>query len=550
LFQEKLFPVTRHIMTYRPRVTSIAYSTGKNGTNYDIGSEKNFSNGFSKEKGSLSHSNSDSADVHGDGYFENGIFIKNHGLNWVITGLFLVGDLAGGGLVALPTATIQLGIVPGIVIGIIMNIIFMITAYMLGVSWTILLKRWPEYRTHCRKPYPEIAYRALGRICRMLVSICIDVTQFGIAVVYLLLSAKNIHDAIKSFSGDNISFCFVVLIVAACLTPVLFLKSPQDFWWAVVLAMFTTSAAVILILTGTSLDYKTCHDVAKYPDFKITNIFLGLGTLLFSYGGHSAFPTIQHDMKVPKDFNKSAVLAFIILFFMYTPVCIIGYFTYGNSLRDSVINSLQKDWIQQAVNLLITIHCILTLTIVFNPLNQEVEEIFNVPQKFGPKRVMVRTGMMVAVVFVAESVPTFGPLLDLMGGSTLTLTSVVLPALFYIYLVAGDKKAEEKSALRGFSTEEDNDPVTLEELIKYSNPIALGLCAFICLFGIFGGAAATYSAIRELTGTEFSYPCYVLPFINSSSANDGQSTNCCGGNQTVTAHSGITCSDPKLDFYS
>ena len=178
---------------------------------------------------------------------------------------------------------------------------------------------------------------------------------------------------------------------------------------------------------------------------------------------------------------------------------------------------------------------------------------------------MVRTGMMIAVVFVAESVPTFGPLLDLMGGSTLTLTSVVLPALFYIYLVAGDKKAAEKSALRGFSTEEDNDPVTLGELIKYSNPIALGLCAFICrksllvpiyiniyfpVFGLFGGAAATYSAIRELTGTAFSYPCYVLPFVNSSSANGGQSTNCCGGNQSVAAHSGITCSDPKLDFYS
>jgi len=35
---------------------------------------------------------------------------------------------------------------------------------------------------------------------------------------------------------------------------------------------------------------------------------------------------------------------------MYTPVCIIGYMTYGNSLRESVINSLQHVWIQQ-VNL-------------------------------------------------------------------------------------------------------------------------------------------------------------------------------------------------------
>lgn len=65
---------------------------------------------------------------------------------------------------------------------------------------------------------------------------------------------------------------------------------------------------------------------------------------------------------------------------MYTPVGIVGYFTYGDSLHDSVINSIQTQGIQQAINLLITIHCILTLTIVFSPLNQDMEEIFKVPQ--------------------------------------------------------------------------------------------------------------------------------------------------------------------------
>lgn len=58
----------------------------------------------------------------------------------------------------------------------------------------------------------------------------------------------------------------------------------------------------------------------------------------------------------------------------------IGYLTYGDSLRDSVINSLQIKWIQQCVNIFITLHLVLTLTIVFNPINQEAEEILRVPQ--------------------------------------------------------------------------------------------------------------------------------------------------------------------------
>lgn len=41
---------------------------------------------------------------------------------------------------------------------------------------------------------------------------------------------------------------------------------------------------------------------------------------------------------------------------------------------------------------------------------------------------------MIAVVFVAESVPTFGPLLDLVGGGTQSFTAIMFPILFYVFL--------------------------------------------------------------------------------------------------------------------
>lgn len=33
---------------------------------------------------------------------------------------------------------------------------------MLGKCWEICLRRFPKYRTHCRKPYPALAYEAMG----------------------------------------------------------------------------------------------------------------------------------------------------------------------------------------------------------------------------------------------------------------------------------------------------------------------------------------------------------------------------------------------------
>lgn len=62
--------------------------------------------------------------------------------------------------------------------------------------------------------------------------------------------------------------------------------------------------------------------IATYPDAqvpsKVTHTSVGVldfalafGTILFSFGGAPAYPTIQHDMRVSTDFPKSLTLGFI-----------------------------------------------------------------------------------------------------------------------------------------------------------------------------------------------------------------------------------------------
>lgn len=66
---------------------------------------------------------------------------------------------------------------------------------------------------------------------------------------------------------------------------------------------------------------------------------------------------------------------------MYSFTVIPGGLTYGSSLTDAVTDSIQTIWIQQAINLSITAHCLLSITLIINPLNQEIEEYFNLPQR-------------------------------------------------------------------------------------------------------------------------------------------------------------------------
>lgn len=48
-----------------------------------------------------------------------------------------------------------------------MTAIVTYTAYILGKSWVMLQRRWPKYRDHCRKPYPEMGERAMGPFIKL-----------------------------------------------------------------------------------------------------------------------------------------------------------------------------------------------------------------------------------------------------------------------------------------------------------------------------------------------------------------------------------------------
>ena len=68
---------------------------------------------------------------------------------------------------------------------------------------------------------------------------------------------------------------------------------------------------------------------------------------------------------------------------MYLSVAIIGYSTYGDQTEPSIITSLKVPWMRHTANMLITLHVMCIFPVGTNPLNQELEEIFqSSPQQY------------------------------------------------------------------------------------------------------------------------------------------------------------------------
>merc|ERR1712002_948202 len=121
-----------------------------------------------------------------------------------------------------------------------------------------------------------------------------------------------------------------------------------------------------------------------------------------------------------------------------------------------------------------------------NPPNQYFEEVLNIPKSFNWKRCAFRTTIVFLLLFIAECLPNFGSLLDLIGGSTVTLLTFVFPPYFYMKLV--DVSSDKTR--------------TIGKIERF-------YCWFVILFGVIGGSCATYNAIKNIVQNNFTLPCFL-----------------------------------------
>ncbi|XP_054155610.1 uncharacterized protein LOC128954069 [Oppia nitens] len=410
--------------------------------------------------------------------------VKHHGNLTVLTGtVFIIGEVAGGGILSLPHAVSGAGW-----FGVPLIALCCANAGFAGIclakAWLILEERYPEYRSGLtRKPFSTIGYRAFGNWGSAIVSISMNFTRFGTGVVFLILTSQLLQQVMSHVNKvQELGICSWVPIVGVSLTPFMWLGSPADFWPAAYTAMLSTILGSILLLADIGLQAKDRVSSANYPMPTFVSFFKAFGNILFAFGGASAFPNFQNDMKEKDKFPKAVIYGFIGLLLLYIPVSGGGYGVFGDQTAENIVQNLPQSALTTVIDCFFLVHCYTAFLIIVNPVLLELEDMLKIPKIFNWKRCVFRTALMAAMIFTGLSVPSFGPILDLLGGTTITLMAFVLPPAFYLKLCRADPNGEFKA----------------RHVPLYTKIIL----AEIAIVGIFGGAASTYSSITWFADPE------------------------------------------------
>jgi len=363
----------------------------------------------------------------------------------------------------------------------------------------MLEERYSEFKGEVRDPYPAIAEKAIGKVGRIIALVCISLTLYGGGCVFIVLISQLLGSLLHN-AGVELHLCQWMVIVAALLIPLTWAGTPKDFWPIAVGALITTVVACTLIIVSCVLrgielrgsgEAKVNSTAVEFPAPTFEGSFKAFGSIMFAFAGASTFPTIQADMADRSKFNISAIIAMAILFLIYFPMAVAGYYSLGNLVTDNIVLAMDGGWMKMLVEIMLLLHLITAFPIITNPPAQFFEEMLNVPTNFNWKRCAFRTFSVLCLLFIAESVPSFGSILDLVGASTVTLLTFVFPPFFYMRL---------SDASIGHATWPERKMAVWERIY----------CWVLIALGIAGGVLATYMALNNIFAAAMVSPCYLM----------------------------------------
>ncbi|XVF60101.1 hypothetical protein PTKIN_Ptkin08bG0016700 [Pterospermum kingtungense] len=361
---------------------------------------------------------------------------------WWYSAFHNVTAMVGAGVLGLPYAMSELGWGPGVVVMVLSWIITLYTLWqMVEMHEMVPGKRFDRYH--------ELGQYAFGEKLGLYIVVPQQlIVEVGVCIVYMVTGGKSLkkfHDTVCS-TCKQIKLTYFIMIFSSVHFVLSHLPNFNSIS-GVSLAAAVMSLSYSTIAWGASVSKGVQPNVqygyaAKSTAGTVFNFFGALGEVAFAYAGHNVVLEIQATIpSTPEKPSKGpmwrgVIVAYIVVALCYFPVAFIGYWMFGNSVKDNILISLEKPaWLIAMANMFVVVHVIGSYQIYAIPVFDMMETALVKKLHFQPSRILrfvVRNVYVALTMFVAITFPFFGGLLSFFGGFAFAPTTYFLPCIMWL----------------------------------------------------------------------------------------------------------------------
>ncbi|XP_015588620.1 proton-coupled amino acid transporter-like protein CG1139 [Cephus cinctus] len=355
----------------------------------------------------------------------------------------------GTGILAMPNAFSNSGLVTGVIATILIGILCTYCLHVLVKSQYTLCKRlkvpilsYPMSMKYALEQGPPcikwFAPYAPGVVDGFLIAY-----QLGICCVYIVFIATNIKQVADNYKLEaNIQIHMLILLIP--LTLINYIRNLKLLAPFSTLANIITFVGLAMILSYVFDDLPPLSDRQMFGSLR--NFSLYFGTTLFALEAVGVIIALENNMKTPQNFGGYCGVLNIGMFVivaLYILVGFFGYVKYGDgSLGSITLNLPAGDVMAQSINIMFAIAIFITyalqgyvpVEIIWNTyLNHRIQK-----NKLLWEYVC-RTLVTLLTFVLAIAIPRLGLFISLFGALCLSALGIAFPAIIEICVFWPDK---------------------------------------------------------------------------------------------------------------
>lgn len=391
----------------------------------------------------------------------------------------------GTGILAMPEAFLNAGMINGTIFTIIIGAVATYGLHVLVNSTYLICKRlkipflsYPNAMKEALLLGPECLHK-FAKCAGIVVDGFLIIYQLGICCVYVVFVASNLKDFCDYFGFHlQIQYHMLILLVPLCLfNSVRNLKR---------LTPFSTFANIITFIGFGIVVYFVVQDLDPIDTRKMIGtpyaFPLFVGTTLFALEAVGVIIAVENNMKTPKSFSGwfgVLNIAMFVIVSLYVGMGFLGYWQYGEHCLGSITLNLPSDVLGMVVRVIFSIailisyalQCYVPIEMIWTtymlPTNRIQNSNHQIIWEFA-----LRFSLVFITFLLAVTIPLLGLFISLFGAFCLSALGLAFPAIIQMCARWPDN------------------------LGKY-NWILVQDILFI-LFGILGLVSGTYSSVSEI----------------------------------------------------